>query len=60
MFNFSTKNKNVANKGGRTRKSSGSDQDCFSSQDQTMSPSCTDIDTDTESDTATDVLAAVI
>ena len=50
----------MANKGGRTRKSSGSDQDCFSSQDQTMSPSCTDIDTDTESDTATDVLAAVI
>ena len=31
----------MANKGGRIRKSSGSDQDGFSDKNQTVAPSCT-------------------
>ena len=55
--NFSYPTKNVANKGGGIRKSSGSDQDGFSDQNQTVAPSCTDADSASDSDTA--VLAAV-
>ena len=47
----------MANKGGRIRKSSGSDQDGFSDQNQTVAPSCTYADSASDSDTA--VLAAV-
>ena len=47
----------MANKGGGIRKSSGSDQDGFSDQNQTVAPSCTDADSASDSDTA--VLAAV-
>ena len=47
----------MANKGGGIRKSSGSDQDGFSDQNQTVSPSCTDADSASDSNTA--VLAAV-
>ena len=56
MCDYPPKNKNVDNKVGGTSKSSGSDQDGFFSQDQTVAPSCTD----TELDTETAVLAAVI
>ena len=47
----------MANKGGGIRKSSGSDQDGFSDQNQTVAPSCTDVDSASDSDTAE--LAAV-
>ena len=50
----------MANKGGGIRKSSGSDQEGFSDQNQTVAPSCTDADSDTLLDTDTAVLAAVI
>ena len=47
----------MANKGGGIRKSSGSDQDGFSDQNQTVAPSYNDADSTSDSDTA--VLAAV-
>ena len=49
----------MANKGGGFKKSSGSDQNCFSSQNQTVVPYCTGAESDTASDTDTVVLAAV-
>ena len=49
---FSNPNKNVANKGGRFRKSSVSDQDGFSDQNQTVAPSCADADSVSDSETA--------
>ena len=60
VYDFSNPNNNVANKGGGFRKSSGSDQDGFSSQNQTVAPSCTDADSDTASDSDTAILAAVM
>ena len=50
--NFSNPTKTVANKGGRIRKSSGSDQDSFSYHNQTVAPSCTDAGSASDSDTA--------
>ena len=47
----------MTNKGGLIRKSSVSDQDGFSDQNQTVAPSCTNADSASDSDTA--VLAAV-
>ena len=56
-LHFSYPTKNVANKCGGIRKSSGSDQDGFSDQNQTVAPTFTDADSASDSDTA--VLAEV-
>ena len=50
--NFSNSTKNVANKGGGIRKSSGADQDGFSDENQIVAPSCTGAYSAPDSDTA--------